>query len=97
VTVYIPFQPTPGASPPFQTSVTLDGNSYTLTCFWNFYRGGGGGSGWYMSLSDISGNLIVGKALIASPPNSDINLVWGYFSNSTLVYRDQTGNFEQTP
>jgi hypothetical protein len=58
---------------------------------WNFYR-----KDWYMQITDQNGTLIVNQPLIGSPTDSDINLVGGYFTATTLVYRPQTGNFEVT-
>lgn len=88
----IPFLPSPTNTPPFTTLVTLDGNAYTLTATWNIYRGD-----WYITLTDGSGNTIVNQPLIGSPPNANIYLAPGIFQTSTLVYRESTGNFEQTP
>lgn len=102
MTTFIPFQPSPTEVPPFVTTVTLDGNGYTLITQWNFYRGGGGqgqgdNGGWYLTLTDQDGNPIVTRPLTGSPTEADINLVWGYFFTSTLIYRQTTGNFEVTP
>lgn len=88
----IPFQPSPTNAPPFTALVTLDSVAYTLTAMWNFYR-----SDWYITLTDDSGNIVVNQPLIGSPPDSDIYLAPGYFSQSTLLYRVSTGNFEQNP
>lgn len=95
MTTLIAFSPSASTSPPFSTTVTLDGASYALTVMWNFYR-----SDWYMQVTDQSGTLIVNRPLVGSPSNNaynDINLAGGYFTTSTLVYRSDTGNFEQTP
>lgn len=88
----IAFQPNNGNAPPFQSQVTLDGVSYSLQAKWNFYRGG-----WYVSLIDQSGNVVVNQPLIGSPPGSDIYLFPGFFTASTVVYRVSTSQFEVSP
>lgn len=88
----IPFNPSGTAIPPFQTKVTLDGSSYFLTATWNVY-----GQRWYMAITDQYNNLILMIPIIGSPLNNSINLVFGYFFVSTLVYRADTGNFEVNP
>lgn len=95
----IAFTPSASAAPPFQTTVTLDGTAYSLVTTWNFYRGGdnGEGDGWYYSLTDQSGTLIVNAPLIGSPPDADILLAPGLFVTSTLLYRADTGLFEVGP
>lgn len=90
-TTYIPFTPSTSAAPPFSTTVTLDGAGYALATAWNFYR-----KDWYMQITDQNGTLIVNQPLVGSPIDSDINLVGGYFTTTTLVFRPQTGNFEVT-
>ena len=88
----IPFIPNASGAPPFSALVTLDGRSYSLVVMWNFYRGD-----WYISLTDQSGNVVINQPLIGSPPNADIPLAPSIFTQSTLVYRPSTGNFEQNP
>jgi len=88
----IPFVPNPTTAPPFSTTVTLDGASYTLSTTWNVYRGD-----WYMGLTDQSGNLLIFQPLIGSPDSANIYLAPGLFKTSTLLYRVSTGNFEIGP
>lgn len=90
--IVIPFQPNPTTSPPFQTLLTLDGQSYSFVAMWNLYRGD-----WYFSLTDQAGNRVINQPLIASPPDSDIPLAPTLFTTSTLVYRKSTGNLEVGP
>jgi hypothetical protein len=98
MTTYIPFTPSQISAPPFSTQVTLDGTSYTLSCFWNSYRGGTSGqSGWYYQLTDQSGNVVITAALVGSPDNAPIYLAWGILTSSTLLYRTSSGNFETVP
>ncbi len=88
----IPFLPSQSATPPFQTSVTLDGTSYALTVVWNVY-----GQRWYFQITDQAGNVKVYAPLVGSSLTNAVNLLFGFFSVSTLVYRSATGNFEVTP
>jgi hypothetical protein len=88
----IPFLPNNASSPPFQATVTLDGISYSLIAMWNLYR-----PGWYISLADQNGNLVLNQPLIGSPPGRDIPLAPGLFTTSTFLYRVSTGNFEIGP
>ena len=91
-TTLIPFQPNASASPPFQTTVTLDGSTYTLSCFWLVMS-----QRWYFSLVDSNQNTILFRPITGSPETADLNMVFGYFTTSTLVYRSSTGNLEVTP
>jgi hypothetical protein len=88
----IPFVPSNTSAPPFQTQVTLDGNSYNLSVAWNVAA-----QRWYYTLTDQYGDLIYCAALIGSPPDYDIYLAPGLFVASTLLYRSGTGNFEVNP
>ena len=90
MTTYVPFNPQPGAA--FQFQATLDGNQYTVTCVWLVY-----GQRYYLRIVDDLNNLIVFIPQIGSPPAYDINIVGGYFTTSTLIYRVNTGNFEINP
>ncbi|NDU92755.1 MAG: hypothetical protein G3I10_09160 [Ferrovum sp.] len=88
----IPFIPSLTASPPFQATFTLDGANYLGSVRWNI-----AGQRFYFTLTDQNGNLIWNGALVASPANFDIYLAPGIFKTSTLLFRDGTNNFEQTP
>jgi hypothetical protein len=76
----------------FQFNPTLDGQTYVAICTWNVYA-----PRYYINIYDNFGNLIVTNPVIGSPDNFDINLIFGYFQTSTLVYRVSTGNFEVSP
>ncbi|MHB1644605.1 MAG: hypothetical protein ACYCS8_18465 [Acidithiobacillus sp.] len=91
MTTLVPFI-TANTSPPFQAIFTLDGGQYSGVATWNLT-----GQRWYFTLSDLSGNLIWNGPLIGSPLTADIPLAPGIFQTSTLLYRADTGNFEQTP
>jgi len=90
--VTVPFLPNNASSPPFVAQLILDGTPYSIAARWNIYRGG-----WYVALTDQSGNLVMNQPLIGSPPNANIPLFPGLFKTSTLVYRPSSGNFEQSP
>lgn len=91
MTTYIAFQPQPNTSPPFQAIVTLDGNTYSLTCWWNLV------GRWYYSLADQTGTVVYTGGLVASPDTMDIYLAPALFQTSTIVFRASTGNFEVSP
>ena len=88
----IPFTPSNTAAPPFQTQITMDGTSYSLSVAWNI-----AGQRWYYTLTDQYGDLVYCAALIGSPPGYNIYLAPGLFQTSTLLYRSGTGNFEVEP
>lgn len=88
----IPFAPSTTQTPPFQVTVTLDSKPYNLTAMWNFAA-----QRWYASLTDASGNAAWYGALIGSPLGYDIPLAVGIFETSTILYREDSGQFEITP
>lgn len=89
MTTYVNFAPT--SAGPFVFQCTLDGQTYRVVVTYNLT------GRFYINVYDLSGNLIVAKAMVGSPPNYDINLVWGYFASSTLVFRQATQQFEINP
>ena len=90
MTTFVQFNPSPYAN--FQFNPELDGVSYTAICTWNTYA-----PRYYINIYDNYGTLIVTNPLIASPDDFDINLVYGYFQTSKLVYRESSNSFEITP
>lgn len=57
----------PSAVQPFQFSPTLDGQQYNAIITWNIFRGPSNSTfGFYLNLYDLSGNLIVSRALSGS-------------------------------
>jgi hypothetical protein len=92
MTVLVPFVPNNNSSPPFYSIFTLDNISYNGAVTWNI-----AGQRWYLSLTDQSGNNIWTGAMIGSPLGYDLYLAPGIFTTSTLLYREDTGNFEQNP
>lgn len=92
MTTLIPFSPSNATNPPFSTPLTLDGASYTGSAAWNL-----AGQRWYFSITDQAGNNIWTGALIGSPLGYDILLAPGILSQSTILYREDTGNIEVMP
>ncbi|HGL4258432.1 TPA: hypothetical protein ACKE3D_002112 [Burkholderia dolosa] len=88
----IPFTPSNASTPPFSTSVTLDGASYVANVAWNFY-----GQRYYMTIADTAGNVIWTGAMVGSPNGFDILLAPGIFKQSTILFREDTGNIEVNP
>jgi hypothetical protein len=86
----VPFTPQPGQ--PFTFGLTLDGVGYQASVTWGLF-----GQRWFLNILTLQGALVLSRALIASPAGADQNLVWGYFSVSTVVFRDGTNQFEITP
>jgi hypothetical protein len=84
------FQPSSQAA--FQFQAAFDGNWCTVICTWNLF-----GQRYYINIYDLSGALILCRAMTGSPIGYDINLVAGYFTTSTLVFRSPTQQFEVTP
>ena len=90
MTTLVQFKPSNFAN--FQFNPVLDGISYTAICTWNIYA-----PRYYINIYDNNGTLIVTNPIVASPDNFDIDLVFGYFKQSTLVYRASSNNFEISP
>lgn len=86
MTAIIPFTPT--SAGPQQFGATLDGTNYICTVTWNVSR-----QGWYLNVYTTTNALVVSRALIASPPNAGVNLLFGYFQISTMVFDDTTQAF----
>ncbi|NBI44981.1 MULTISPECIES: phage baseplate plug family protein [Burkholderia] len=92
MTTLIAFNPSNATSPPFQETVTLDGSAYSLSAAWNI-----AGQRWYVTLTDQNGNVVWSGAMVGSPLGFNILLAPGIFTTSTLLYREDTGNFEISP
>jgi hypothetical protein len=86
----VPFNPIPSSN--FQFNCTLDGQPYTAIITWNYYS-----PRYYINIYDTAGNLIVSNPMVGSPDNFDINLVYGYFQTSNLIYRVTSNVFEINP
>lgn len=90
MTTYVDFAPLYTQAFSFQP--VLDGQTYTCIVTWNLF-----GQRWYINLYDVTNALIVCTPLIASPNDYDINLVGGYFTTSTMVFREANQQFEVSP
>lgn len=83
---------TPTAAGAFQFGATLDDGNYICVVTWNLWA-----QRWYLSIYTTTGDRIVSRALIASTATFPINLAFGYFFTSTLVFYDQQQTFEALP
>jgi hypothetical protein len=92
MTTYVDFTPLATGNPPWQGQFTLDGSAYNAIAQWNL-----AGQRWYINLTDISGATVWYGPLIGSPLNYDILLAPGMFTTSTLLFREDAGQFEVTP
>lgn len=92
MTTYIQFLPNNSASPPFQATVTLDGNPYACLVTWNI-----AGQRWYMAINDQNGNNVWTGALVGSPLTYSIYLAPGIFSTSTILYREDNSQIVINP
>lgn len=90
MTTFVPFAPPPGKG--FFFTANLDGTSYQMEVRWNVF-----GQRWYLSCLTNNGALVFCQALIASPQDGDINLLAGYFVQSTMVFRALGQVFEINP
>jgi len=74
----------PSATQPFSFAVTLDGQQYNAIISWNIFRGSNNSTqGFYLNLYDLSGNLIVSRALSGSAVGINLqSLVW---NNGTVT------------
>ena len=89
MTTLVTFNQTSTAN--FTFNPQLDGTIYVAVCTWNSYS-----SRYYISIYDTARTLIMIRPIIGSPDEYDINLVFGYFTTSTLVYRVSSNQFEIT-
>lgn len=90
-TTYVPINLNNSTSPPFQYVFTLDSAPYLGVVLWNVT-----GQRYYFSLTDQSSNVVWFGPLIGSPLGSDIPLAPGIFTNSAILFREDTGQFEIT-
>jgi hypothetical protein len=81
----------PSSTSVFQFTASLDGSIYTITCPYNVY-----GQRYYINIYNNYGTLILSRPIIGSPNDYSINLLFGYFKTSTLIYRVSSNNFEIT-
>ena len=86
------YQFTPTVDQNFSFLPTFDGLQYNGAVTWNLF-----GQRWVVNVYNLQGQLYFQKPLTASPEGYNINLAQGYFTTSTLVYRQSTNNFEVSP
>lgn len=86
----IPFNQTSTAN--FQFNPVLDGITYVAICTYNSYS-----PRFYINIYDSSGSLIMTRPIIGSPDDNDVNILFGYFTTSKMVYRVSSNSFEITP
>ena len=82
----------PSLNQNFSFQATLDGQQYQVTLPWSLF-----GQRWYLEVYTLQNQLVMSKPLRGSPDGTDINMVAGYFTTSTLIYRTSTNNFEVSP
>jgi len=71
-----------GINQAVQYELTLDGNVYISTIYWNIF-----GQRLYINIADQYGNSVVNLPMIGSPPDTTaVNMLNGYFTESTLYY-----------
>ncbi|MDP9651708.1 hypothetical protein [Paraburkholderia caledonica] len=92
MTTLVPLTINTTISPPFSALFTLDGEVYSGSALWNITA-----QRFYFQLQDQGGNVVWNGALVGSPTGFDIELAPGVFTRSTILYREDTGNFEVTP
>lgn len=92
MTTYVPLTISPSAAPPWIGQFTLDGTSYQGILWWNFYA-----QRYYLSLAQQNQAPVWYGPLIGSPLDFDIYLAPGVFQTSTILYRDDSGQFEINP
>ena len=92
MTTLTAFAPNSQVNPPFQATFTLDGNVYGGTVTWNVYA-----QRWYFTLADQTGTVVWNGPLVGSSLTDDVPLAPGIFETSTILFREDTGNFEVTP
>ena len=90
MTTFVKFNPVSTAN--FQFNVTLDNIPYVVVCTYNSYS-----SRYYISVYSTGNTLILVRPMVGSPNNYDINLLFGFFNTSTMVYRVSTNQFEINP
>lgn len=79
------------ATIPYAFNPTLDGNVYSATVWYNSQD-----NRPYITISDLSGNVIFTVAMVESPIGYDISITYGYFA-STLVWQPDNGLIVVTP
>lgn len=76
---------------------TFDGTEYSVVVTWGLFGSGVGWPRWIVNVYTLQGALVLQKPLRGSPQNYNVNLIQGYFTTSSLVYRTASNNFEVSP
>jgi hypothetical protein len=83
----------PSVTSVFTFQPTLDGQTYNCTVTWNL-----AGQRWYLNVYNLSGDLIVSRAMVGSDINSPpVNLAGGYFTTSSVAYYEDAAQIVVTP
>ena len=90
MTTYVNYAPSVGQ--PFSFQATFDNNTYTVAIPSSFY-----GQRLNISIKALNGSDVLYTGLVGSPANYDINILQGYFTTSTLVWRVENQQFEINP
>lgn len=88
MTTYIKFVPSVKA--PFRFTANVGGKTLFISVLYNLYS-----NRYFIQAADDSNKVVLFVPMIASPPDSDINLALPYASGK-LIYRESTNNFEAT-
>jgi hypothetical protein len=83
---------TPTSNQAFSFGATFDGSPFVVVITWNLTA-----QRWYFTVFTQQNVVIVCKALVASPDNFPINLLFGYFFTSTMVFFDSDQTFVVSP
>lgn len=87
MTTIVPFTVAPS-----QFTTQLDNQPCVVQTRWNLAAQRN-----YIYIYNASNELVLTIPLIGSPPDYDFNLLAGYFTTSTLVFRQGTQQFEIGP
>jgi hypothetical protein len=100
---FVPFTPSTTAAFTFQAN--LAGNPYQVTVYWNIF-----GLRFYVQVADLSGNIIVYRALVGGGPSFQSTFTWDEGTVTAAlaaphnvpvgqlasIYVSQTGQFDGT-
>jgi hypothetical protein len=82
----------PAANQNFSFQPLLDGQQYNVIVTWSLF-----GRRWIINVYTLQGVLVLQKPMTGSPLDYGINLIEGYFTTSSLVYRAASNNLEVSP
>lgn len=70
---------------------TLDGAVYSAQITWNLAS-----QRWYITITGNDGTRYLTRPLVGSVDGADINVVFGVFTSTTLIWRIDSGVIEVT-